>query len=536
VIAAGVAPTTVHAQAIPDEPLVIGAAPQYVHDRHVVDNHWGIKFKREGMQRVLHQPRKHDANPVLNAGGYCNAVYDDKAGVYRLWYQTHNPDWRSMPGHAKYAVAYAESPDGLNWTQPSLGLHEWRGSTDNNIVWMGANGAGAKTGLVLDLPDDAKRGHRYVMSYSGTDGMHLIGSDDGIHWKPESDLIIKHRYHSDTYNNIVFDPDRQRFIMYCRARHMYRHMKGEMIDTGASRRIAAMTNDTLWSPWTQDPRTIMVADEIDLARDYTLLYGMTVTRRGPLYLGLLWPFKLNTDIHTELVTSRDGLDFQRLPGRPPLIPLGPDGAWDDGMTFGTQWIEQGNEWWLYYSAFDGPHESRERQAGIGLARVRKDGFLSMRGPANGGGVVCTRTLVWPGGDLVLNADAASHEGRLTVRVSGPHRELIDGYDHGDMQPLTGNSTDARVRWGDRGLDELKGQTIRLEFFLEAADLFTFRAHDGALPDGSVDPLAVSTPVPLGPARPLADYVPDGRSDDHAELIDEGPESFGQANPTGEAAE
>jgi hypothetical protein len=32
-----------------------------------------------------------------------------------------------------------------------------------------------------------------------------------------------------------------------------------------------------------------------------------------------------------------------------------------------------------------------------------------------------------------------------------------------------------VRWGDKSLDTLKGQVVRLEFFLKDADLYTFRA-------------------------------------------------------------
>ena len=31
----------------------------------------------------------------------------------------------------------AESRDGINWTRPNLGLVEFRGSKDNNIMWMG---------------------------------------------------------------------------------------------------------------------------------------------------------------------------------------------------------------------------------------------------------------------------------------------------------------------------------------------------------------------------------------------------------------
>ena len=73
------------------------------------------------------------------------------------------------------------------------------------------------------------------------------------------------------------------------------------------------------------------------------------------------------------------------------------------MTFGTMdWVEVGDEWWFYYSAYDGPHGTSERDGQIGLAKLRKEGFISMRGPA-GGGVLVTRPIRWPGGDLVVNS-------------------------------------------------------------------------------------------------------------------------------------
>ena len=70
----------------------------------------------------------------------------------------------------------------------------------------------------------------------------------------------------------------------------------------------------------------------------------------------------------------------------------------------------------------------DRNGAIGLAKVRKEGFVSMRGP-NGGGVLCTRKLRWPGGDLIVNANAAG--GVLRVRVSDEDRKVITGFDYTD---------------------------------------------------------------------------------------------------------
>ena len=56
---------------------------------------------------------------------------DDK---YRMYYQV----WNGYPDDTEgLEVCYAESTDGINWVKPSLGLHEFEGSRDNNLLLTG---------------------------------------------------------------------------------------------------------------------------------------------------------------------------------------------------------------------------------------------------------------------------------------------------------------------------------------------------------------------------------------------------------------
>ncbi len=112
---------------------------------------------------------------------------------------------------------------------------------------------------------------------------------------------------------------------------------------------------------------------------------------------------------------------------------------------------------------------------MGLAKLRKEGFISMRGPA-GGGVLCTRRLVWPGGKLVINADA--HDGELRVRISDDRRKVIPGFDYTDCVTFQGNDVAHEISWQDLAIESLTGKVIRLEIFLKNADIFTFRATGG----------------------------------------------------------
>ena len=69
------------------DPVQVGRARQLLMDRCVVDD-------LNGAERVVHQPRKHEANPILSAqepweaGGPCSygtIMRDPQTGLFRLW-------------------------------------------------------------------------------------------------------------------------------------------------------------------------------------------------------------------------------------------------------------------------------------------------------------------------------------------------------------------------------------------------------------------------------------------------------------------
>ncbi|MDF1862330.1 MAG: hypothetical protein P1U87_19090 [Verrucomicrobiales bacterium] len=473
---------------LPEEPVAMKRGiPQFFIDDWLIDSRFAIKYKNNAVVHVAHSPTKHSANPVYDGDcGYVSVARHPETRKFQLWTQVHEKV--EKPGgnfSSRYAIAYAESEDGLTWNAPRLGLFDWKGSKDNNIVIRGPGHARASgPQILLTLPEKDRRGFSYVMSYrtggagKEEDGIRLVGSKDGIHWDPDSEMRLKH-LHSDTLNSIVYDADRDRYLMTCRAKDRYRRFGDTMIDTGASRRISILKSNELWTKWEGSPQALLTPDEIDAEEDFNFFYGMPMHHYAGIYWGFLWVFRMNDPIHTELVTSRDGIHWKRAPKRVPLIPLGPEGSWDDGMTFGgPHWIEVGNEWRFYYAGHDGGHDSKDRKAAIGLATCPRERLVSLRGPRNGGGVVVTRLVEWPGGDLFLNAAPAGEgEARITVRVSDAIRDPVSGYEHSDCQMLSGDAIRHPVTWkGGKSMADFEGQAIRLEIFLENADLFTIVAE------------------------------------------------------------
>jgi hypothetical protein len=483
---------------LPAEPLEIGHTPQFLFDEWVVDNHWAISYKRQAVQRVVHQAVKHGDGPLLGGDqpSHLWVVRDDAAGLFRMYYQANfantDPQGKLPEKGRKYTtyVAYAESPDGLVWEKPDLGLFPEIKRSPNNVVVARPGNPKTETcsPVLLEVPEADRKGYRWLLLYrakgaGGGDynGIRLIGSQDGVHWDADGDTRIAH-LHSDCHNTISFDQTTKQYVMFCRAKHVYRAFGETMIDTGASRRVARWTSPTLWSDWSAQkdrwPQTLIVPDERDTETHFNFFYGMPTVRQHGVWFGFLNPFRMNDFIQTELAVSRDGENFTRFASRLPVIPYGEDGSWDDTMIFASpSWIEVGDEWWIYYSGWDGPHGTTERTGGIGLAKIRKEGFVSIRGPQSGG-VVCTRVLRWPGGDLQINADAT--QGELKVRVSSPLRRPLPGFDYEDGEAFSGDAIRHTVRWNGRSLNELGGETIRLGFYLDDADLYSFVA---APPEG-----------------------------------------------------
>lgn len=468
---------------LPAEPLEIGHAPQFVCDLFVVDATWGLKPKGEAVRRVAHAAQKHPANPLLTGDGPSH-LWAGRApdGRFRLWYQA-NVAVANAHGRYVTSVALAESDDGVHWQKPALNLFPdaEKGQLPPNAVihLAGAPQCEAGAPQLLDVPARDARGFRYLMLYlmrgAPLFGLHLIGSPDGVHWDAASDTLLA-QLPSDTHNTLHYDPARDEYVLFCRSKHIY-HALGqtkEPLSGGESRRgISRLTSKTLWTGWTNSPQTILLPDERDAALGYNYFMAMPVAREAGVWWAALAPFLWNDLYASEIAWSRDGLSFERLPERAHFIEFGPAGAWDHSMVVACpRWIEVGDQWWFYYAGWNGPHDSAERTGAIGLATLRKEGFISQHAPATGG-VVCTRALRWPGGPLCVNADA--HAGELRVRVSDALRHPRRGFDYDDAPAFTGNRVSHEWTWKGQSLDALKGQVIRLEFFLKNADLYSFRA-------------------------------------------------------------
>lgn len=223
------------------------------------------------------------------------------------------------------------------------------------------------------------------------------------------------------------------------------------------------------------PTTVLLPDGVDGER----FYAMPTIRYGGAYFGFLHHLQQEKmSVEVELVTSRDGFRWDRDPRRNKLIPVGHDTDWDKGMVYAAdRVIENGDEWWLYYSGHSDYHVADGGGWGsVGLLRFRKEGFVSVRADQSGRtSFLVTRPFRWPGGDLVINSDARG--GSVAVRVTDIRRDPIGKFSYDDCSVFGGDSIRHRIEWKSADMRTLKGQLIRLEFRFVHADLFAFLAAD-----------------------------------------------------------
>jgi hypothetical protein len=177
---------------------------------------------RENLKVTLQRPTKYSDNPIMKAGpiegpeGYGTLLYGTVIklnGKYKMWYLASPRTDSRIRGDAEWLgdwrpIAYAESEDGIHWIEPNLGLVEFRGNKNNNLVEIGpsTNPYHRNTDFVsvwYDRQDPDVR-QRYKMSYIAIDAERKACvtataiSTDGIRWTLMNDKPIQQGHFENT--------------------------------------------------------------------------------------------------------------------------------------------------------------------------------------------------------------------------------------------------------------------------------------------------------------------------------------------------
>jgi hypothetical protein len=383
--------------------------------------------------------------------------------VYRMYYR----GWNHKGRHATHPpfVCYAESKDGIHWNKPALGLVEFDGSKQNNIISQGPDTRNF-TPFKDANPDSADAARYKALGGIGKPGIFAFRSADGIHWERMADSPVITDGKFDSQNLAFWDTVRCEYRVYFRDwRDGIRDIK-----TATSKDFLHWS-EALWLKYPGAKKEHLYTNQIQpYHRAPHLFIGFPsryVPDRGELVEGLF-------------MTSRDGRAFQRWQEAIIRPGLNVD-RWHNRSNF---------VWWgLVETQSDLPGLDKElslytneryyQGGGVKTRRYtyRPDGFVSVRAPFRGGSML-TRPLIFTGGKLLLNV-STSAAGSVRVEVQDSGGKPIDGYEASNCRDIYGDAIERTVKWrSGADVSRLQGKSIRLLFHLKDADIYAFRFCDG----------------------------------------------------------
>jgi hypothetical protein len=445
------------------EPIDIGSRRELFVDGYLIERLIG------GAELRLHSPTPrevvlvHDKPWEGNICFYHTVIRDgDRC---RMYYRGAHHDWQTRRV-THQVVCYAESQDGISWTKPELGVVEFDGSKENNIIW---NGLGSHNFAPFkDTNPACKPEAAYKAIASGKGGLYPFQSPDGIHWSLASDTPVITKGAFDSQNLAFWDNVRGLYVDY--------HRMGR---DGVRDIMTATSTDFL--DWT-DP---VFLEYPGAAKEHLYTNQIQPYYRAPhILLGFPKRFVPSRQSPTGhllpgvsdvvFMTSRDGKSFKRWaeawirPGPQPerWVCRNNFVAW--GMVE-TQSDLDGAPNELSFYSMEGYYQGETCQ--VRRYTIRIDGFVSMWAPSSSGELV-TRLLTFAGSRLRLNL-STSAAGSIRVGLQQPDGGPVPGFSLADCQEVFGDELQRTVTWSGGDLDGVSGQPVRLHFALRDADLFSF---------------------------------------------------------------
>jgi hypothetical protein len=477
----------------------------------------------ENLRIKMRQPEKYAKNPVVPRGPsgtpdswavqfYGSVIKID--GKYRMWYVAAGDDRleRSGPRSAPWRVAYAESTDGFTWTKPNLGLVEYKGNKDNNLVNIETDPFGILNVKVLYEPE-APAAERYKMSAhawfkKGEKGarfgtLALLVSPDGLNWKSVNQIKP---VNAEIVREDVVIP----WAHYEPAGGLYK-WDGLYYTSGQNAYASALPyhGRVVRSFISGDFKKWEAASAVGFVRtaQHELLgpgksrdgeqthEGISVWVRNNVLLGVygIWHGDLEwrgVSIDLGFVVSNDGVNFREPKHDWEFIKFGNDKEWDQGGLLQGQGFENiGDQSVVYYGAWD-PRgwEGSPPRGGVGIVTVPRDRFgdLVLEKDSIGDGEYQVPELAasFVTADVALkskapqsfyvNADGLSAEASLKVELLDNSLNPIAGYAGDSAAIVTQSGFQTPVVWqGKTSVDGLPDR-IRLRVTYLGKDMEKIR--------------------------------------------------------------
>jgi hypothetical protein len=489
----------------PDDTVNLGSSRHLLLDDALFPRHTNVSF-------VPTPPRKVEL--VFEVTGRFRkhlTVVEDEQGLIRIY----NPIARDQLG-------VRTSRDGVTFDIPQLSTAD---PAAPNVTTTDATGTPSVFIDPLAPPEERWK----LVTGTFNQAIYVYTSPDGYGWKRVPTPAISAWSGSQT--NMFFDDQRGQYLGY------HRTDIGDTVFNKTERRFVMTITDSLRPPWPFQPLSQAEYDRaaatlrIDALRPWYLDNG-PLTPGG---IGIEWPtvfrptdgfdpegtdlyvpkavkypwtpdaylafpcvyFHYNESgpatrqalgaeergrgsgpIETQLMTSRDGVDWRRYP-RPPWIGLGLTDGFDIHQTYMAHgMVRRGDEIWMYTfntEEYHSTHRKRPERRGVFRTVHPLDRFVAAESPYDREATLYSRPIVFTGRQLVLNVDTAA-TGWLQVGIVQGDGRPLPGYELEQCVYVNGDKLRYPVEWLGAGTDvsALAGRPVRLVMRMRGTRLYSLQ--------------------------------------------------------------
>lgn len=429
----------------------------------------------------LHHPRnegeafKFDKPWEGNFSAYCTVLND--GGLYRAYYRGVREAGKDLKNDE--VTCYAESPDGINWEKPDLGIYEIDGTRNNNVILANSTPQTHNFSPFIDTNPKVKPEQKYkALGGSRKSGLVAFVSADGIHWKKIQEGPVFTEGLFDSQNVSFWSEPEQKYICYFR------------IWTGDGykgfRSVGRTTSDDFihWSK--PEAMTFGNTPQEHLYTQQTSPYY----RATHIYVAIGARFMPNRQVLTEeqsialevnpkyfkdcsdafFMTSRGGNKYDRTFMESFIRP-----------GIGLQnWVSRSN-----YPALNVVQTSpvemsvyvnenyAQPTAFLNRYSMRIDGFTSLSAGYKRGEMQ-TKPFIFEGKELDINY-STSAAGGIKIEIQDEEGNPVSGFTLDDCTEIIGNEISRTISWqGKTDVSSLSGKPVRLLIYLKDADLYSFK--------------------------------------------------------------
>mgnify|MGYP002633246888 CR=1 FL=1 len=457
--------------------LSLGTAPELFVDHAFIDSMKDASLKLWD-PRLAENVLTFDKPWEMHYCGYVTVIQD--GDLYRMYY-------RGLPkaladGSDAESTCYAESKDGIHWTKPNLGIYEFNGSKDNNIILKDHAPFSHNFAPFLDSRPGVPANERFK-AIAGTHklGLYTFVSPDGIHWSEPSEKAIITDGAFDSQNVAFWSESEQQYVCYFRIWSESDDGFGKFV---GHRSIGRSTSPDFvnWSPTIKMtygktlPEHLYTNQTIPYYRNPALYIALAarfmpgrraISEKEFAALGGIATYSKDCS-DTVFMSSRGGTSYDRTFMEGFVRPGLGLNNWSSRTNYPARGVVQtSDEAMSFYVQRDYGQTSHHLQR----MELRIDGFASAHAPYSGG-TLRTKVLTLQGNELVLNY-ATSAAGSVWVELQSPDGTPIPGFTRADCDEMLGDFIERAVIWkGNSDLSTLKGKPLRIVFTLKDADVFS----------------------------------------------------------------